>query len=76
MPDTHKSGVFTDDEIAKLANNTKPVDCLASSGGVVVMRPLTIHASSKSTDTKPRRVLHIEYAGTIDLGGDAFLAVG
>ncbi len=26
------------------------------------MRPLIIHASSKSQSDKPRRVLHIEYA--------------
>jgi ectoine hydroxylase-related dioxygenase (phytanoyl-CoA dioxygenase family) len=76
LPDTHNGGVFTDAEIARWANDAKAVDCLASCGGVVVMRPLTIHASSKSSDTKPRRVLHIEYAGTINLGGDACLAVG
>jgi len=29
------------------------------------MRPLTIHASSKSTDDHPRRVLHIEYGASI-----------
>jgi hypothetical protein len=40
------------------------------------MRPLIIHASSKSTNTKPRRVLHIEYAGTLDLGAGAVLAGG
>jgi hypothetical protein len=30
----------------------------------VAMRPLVIHASSKSLVDAPRRVLHIEYAAT------------
>ena len=39
------------------------------------MRPLTIHASSKSIDDRPRRVLHIEYAATVHLGPGVELAV-
>jgi hypothetical protein len=30
------------------------------SGGVMLMRPLLMHASSRSTNDRPRRVLHIE----------------
>ena len=43
--------------------------------GVVAMRPLTVHASSKSADDRPRRVLHIEYATTVNLGAGIQLAV-
>jgi len=45
-------------------------------GGIVAMRPLTVHASSKSIDAQPRRVLHIEYAATVSLGPGIELAVG
>ena len=76
LPGTQTSGVLTDDEIARLANDAPAVDCVALRGGVVAMRPLTIHASSKSTDAAPRRVLHIEYARALDLGGNAVLALG
>jgi ectoine hydroxylase-related dioxygenase (phytanoyl-CoA dioxygenase family) len=76
LPGTHKGGVFTDGEIANLAKDAKAVDCVASCGGVVAMRPLTVHASSKSTDRASRRVLHIEYAGSAKLGAGAELAVG
>jgi ectoine hydroxylase-related dioxygenase (phytanoyl-CoA dioxygenase family) len=76
LPGTHTSGVLTDDEIARLAKGAPAVDCVVLRGGVVAMRPLTIHASSKSTDAAPRRVLHIEYARALDLGGDAVLALG
>jgi hypothetical protein len=75
LPGTHRGGVFTDEQIERLAQATAPVDCVARSGGVVAMRPLTIHASSKSRDTQPRRVLHIEYAATVSLRPGLELAV-
>ena len=75
LPATHRLGVLTDDQVHDLATRTAPVDCLTSAGGVVAMRPLTVHASSKSLDDKPRRVLHIEYAATLDLGSGIQLAV-
>jgi hypothetical protein len=40
------------------------------------MRPLTVHASSKSIGDQPRRVLHIEYAATVNLGSGLELAFG
>ena len=39
------------------------------------MRPLLIHASSKARSEAPRRVLHIEYAATFQLGPGLELAV-
>ena len=74
LPESHRYGVLSDEAIARLATDTRPVACLASSGGVVAMRPLTVHASSKATDDRPRRVLHIEYAAAVRFG-DAELAV-
>jgi ectoine hydroxylase-related dioxygenase (phytanoyl-CoA dioxygenase family) len=76
LPNTHRGGVFTDEHIARLAKAATPVDCLVPSGGVAVMRPLTIHASSKSVDAQPRRVLHIEYAAAVSLGTGIELAIG
>jgi ectoine hydroxylase-related dioxygenase (phytanoyl-CoA dioxygenase family) len=75
LPDTHRGGVYSDAQIEQLARNTTAVDCVSASGGVVAMRPLTIHASSKSSDAQPRRVLHIEYAATINLESGFELAV-
>ena len=75
LPDTHRQGVYNDEQIEHLVRSTSPFDCVAPSGGVVAMRPLTIHASSKSSDVQPRRVLHIEYAATINLGAGIELAV-
>jgi ectoine hydroxylase-related dioxygenase (phytanoyl-CoA dioxygenase family) len=59
---THRDGVFTDQRIEEIVAKANPVTCLVSKGGVIVMRPLIIHASSKSDSETPRRVLHLEYA--------------
>ncbi len=76
LPGTHRGGVLPHDEIQRLAGAAMPVECVAASGGIVAMRPLVVHASSKARDAKPRRVLHIEYATSVHLGGGIELAVG
>jgi hypothetical protein len=40
---------------------------LSHAGGVIAMRPLLVHASSKATVEAPRRVLHFEYAASLIL---------
>jgi len=75
LPGTHIRGVLTDKEIHELAGQTAPVDCLVPRGGVLLMRPLVLHASSKSQSELPRRVLHIEYAATAKLGDGLELAI-
>jgi len=62
LPGTQKLGVLTDEETHRLSEEIVPVDCPVPAGGVVLMRPLIIHASSKATSENSRRVLHIEYA--------------
>jgi len=75
LPNTHAAGVLCDQAIERLARDVTPVSCIVSSGGVVAMRPLTVHSSSKGTDGKPRRVLHIEYAVSRHVGLGIELAV-
>jgi ectoine hydroxylase-related dioxygenase (phytanoyl-CoA dioxygenase family) len=65
LPGTQGLGVLTDDQIHALSESTEPADCLMPLGGVIAMRPLVIHASSKSQADIPRRVLHIEYAASV-----------
>lgn len=74
LPGTHNRGVLTDDDLHDLAQEINPVDCLASSGGVVAMRPLLVHSSSKSLNDAPRRVLHIEYAASMQIENGLELA--
>jgi ectoine hydroxylase-related dioxygenase (phytanoyl-CoA dioxygenase family) len=75
LPGTHKAGVLTDDEIHKLSENVKGVDCPVSGGGVILMRPLAVHASSKSTGEDPRRVIHIAYAAQREILPGMTLAI-
>lgn len=76
LPSTHTMGVLSDDAISELAKDTPEVRCLAPTGGIVVMRPLLIHASSKSqADASSRRVLHIEYASRPRLAPNLQLAI-
>ena len=64
LPGTHSFGVLSDDRIHELTNEISAVDCVVPKGGVMAMRPLLVHASSKSRTEAPRRVLHIEYAAS------------
>ncbi len=64
LPRTHALGVLSDDRIHELATRIPHVDCVVPKGGVVAMRPLVVHASSKLQTEMPRRVLHIEYAAS------------
>jgi len=75
LPNTHVSGVLADATIEQLVRTRTPLDCVTRSGGVVAMRPLTVHASSKAINDQPRRVLHIEYAETLNLAAGIELAV-
>ena len=75
LPGTHNSGVLSDDAIHDLSMKIAAVECLAAAGGIVVMRPLVVHASSKSKNDKPRRVIHIEYATSLCLENGMKLAI-
>lgn len=62
LPATHRLGVLSDDAIHELAERTPTTECRVGSGSLVLMKPLIVHASSKSKNDAPRRVLHIEYS--------------
>jgi ectoine hydroxylase-related dioxygenase (phytanoyl-CoA dioxygenase family) len=75
LPGTHREGVLSDDAIHEFAAQIEPTDCLVPQGGVLAMRPLLIHASSKSQSEGLRRVLHIEYSASMTVGAGLELAV-
>jgi hypothetical protein len=66
---------LSDDAIHELANEIAPFDCVVGKGGIVAMRPLLVHASSKSQIDPPRRVLHIEYGASETIGAPLRLAI-
>jgi ectoine hydroxylase-related dioxygenase (phytanoyl-CoA dioxygenase family) len=74
LPGSHRDGVLSDAAVDARVAASEAVACLARRGDVLLMRPLLVHASSKATAGAPRRVLHVEYATTRDLGGGLRLA--
>ncbi|MGH9514737.1 MAG: phytanoyl-CoA dioxygenase family protein [Terriglobales bacterium] len=71
LPRSHTAGgVLTDEAIHDLAIKTPAMDCHVAAGGILLMRPLIVHASSKArSENARRRVLHIEYAASRNLPG-------
>jgi len=75
LPGTHTVGVLTDEALHDLSTRIAVVDCLVPRGGVLAMRPLIVHASSKSQSEAPRRVLHIEYASSLNIADGLKLVI-
>jgi ectoine hydroxylase-related dioxygenase (phytanoyl-CoA dioxygenase family) len=75
LPGTHTLGLLSDADVACLAREHEAVECLAPAGGIVAMRPLLVHASSKAETDRRRRVLHIEYADALAMGAGLELAI-
>jgi ectoine hydroxylase-related dioxygenase (phytanoyl-CoA dioxygenase family) len=66
LPQTHTLGVLSDDAIHDLSEKIPSVDCFVRAGGVLIMKPLLIHSSSKAkSENCHRRVLHVEYAASM-----------
>jgi ectoine hydroxylase-related dioxygenase (phytanoyl-CoA dioxygenase family) len=64
LPGSHRAGRLSDAAVSALSHSGTPRDCLVQSGGVLLMRPLLLHASAPATVPGHRRVLHIEYAAS------------
>lgn len=75
LPGTHAFGVLSETDIERFTREIPPVDCLVPTGGIVAMRPLILHASSKAETDRPRRVLHIEYADSLDIANGLCIAI-
>ena len=62
LPGSHDRGILSAVEIQTLRAELPEVTATAPAGGVLLMRPLLLHASSPATNPNHRRVVHIEYA--------------
>jgi len=76
LPGTHADGVLSDAEIDRRLSDTSAVECVVDAGGVIAMRPLILHASSKAVTGQARRVLHIEFSSAIRFEDGLELATG
>lgn len=69
LPGSHREGRLGPEAISAWRERTAPVECLVARRGLLVMRPLLLHASSPAATPAHRRVLHLEYAAEALPGG-------
>jgi Phytanoyl-CoA dioxygenase (PhyH) len=62
LPGSHRLGRLSSERIQRLRSEHADFLCAVSAGDALLMRPLLLHASSRSTSARHRRILHIEYA--------------
>ena len=60
IPGSHLKGIYRQDTTASLRE--EEVSCRVNKGGIMIMRPLLLHASGRTTNAKNRRVIHIEFS--------------
>lgn len=63
IPGSHRKGICrsgTTDHILE-----KEIVCRVKKGGVMIMRPLLMHASNKAVNHRQRRVIHIEFSNAM-----------
>lgn len=61
LPGTHRSGRLSAERVQELRQQSAFL-CAVSAGDALLIRPLLLHASGRSTSTRHRRILHIDYA--------------
>ncbi|MEW6157041.1 MAG: phytanoyl-CoA dioxygenase family protein [Verrucomicrobiota bacterium] len=62
LPGSHKQGKLTGAAIAEWRTKHRPVLCEMPVGGILVMKPLLLHASAPARRPLRRRVIHFEFA--------------
>lgn len=58
IPGSYKKGIYRPETIDW--HTESEAICAVPAGGIMVMKPLLLHASGRSTNQKKRRVIHIE----------------
>ena len=72
LPGSHRDGLLGAEGTHRHLERDRPVSCLVDRGGVVMIRPLLLHASSPAESPHRRRVVHLEYAADPLPGGLAW----
>jgi len=61
VPRSHRFGLVEAKQLDSLVETGPHITCTVDEGGLVVMRPHTMHASSRATQPARWRVLHLEF---------------
>lgn len=60
VPKSHAKGIYRPETI-DWSIETETI-CNVDKGGIMIMKPLTLHGSNRTTNGKKRRVIHIEFS--------------
>ena len=60
VPKSHLKGIYRPETIDWAIESE--VSCNVSKGGIMLMKPLLLHSSGRTTNYKQRRVIHIEFS--------------
>ncbi|KAB1230600.1 phytanoyl-CoA dioxygenase family protein [Chryseobacterium viscerum] len=60
VPKSHAKGIYRPETIDWTVE-TEEI-CNVEKGGIMIMKPLTLHGSNRTTNGKKRRVIHIEFS--------------
>jgi ectoine hydroxylase-related dioxygenase (phytanoyl-CoA dioxygenase family) len=60
IPKSHLKGIVRPDVFEK--NTESEIICSVKKGGIMIMKPLLLHASNRTTNNKKRRVVHVEFS--------------
>ncbi len=60
IPGSHLKGICRPETIDR--TKEQELSCNVSKGGVMLMKPLLLHSSGRTTNKRQRRVIHIEFA--------------
>jgi ectoine hydroxylase-related dioxygenase (phytanoyl-CoA dioxygenase family) len=75
IPGSHRRGRLTMEQIQTAPSESPVLSCPVGPGGVLLMRPLLLHASSAAVSPAHRRVIHIEFGSTELPGGLRYAGV-
>jgi ectoine hydroxylase-related dioxygenase (phytanoyl-CoA dioxygenase family) len=74
LPRSHRFGRLDAGAVQRWRRGHPATSCCVSAGGVVLMRPLLLHASTTSSRPAHRRVIHLEFAAEALPGGLQWMA--
>lgn len=60
IPQSHLKGIYRPENIDWTTE--QETFCPVNKGGIMLMKPLTLHSSNRTTNNKKRRVIHIEFS--------------
>jgi len=63
VSNSHSKGIYRHETINWDTENE--ISCAVKKGGLMIMKPLLLHSSSRTTNNRKRRVIHLEFSNQV-----------